>query len=523
MVASENSLRLLLLVFVGVGACGGSTERAAGATGTGGHAPSGAAGGTGDAAGLAGAVQSSAGATQSSAGGAQNAAGTGGVVTISEPICSTPTPIAPPSLASDCVVVARTVDPESTCGAADCPIIRAFDLSCEYRTYYPQLSVLDDRTLLLVTSGANAWENRLLTVTDTEREVSQVDAVQGVTYRLSNAFGTTWVVGGDWPEIVAVSANGGTWLQSTVVRDPILGSASLAAAALVDETLGYVAYRMETLDIPHLVTWDGSSWTDEILTDTGTDHLFLSVDADGLPWTAWVADGTEGEPQIVLRDPRGVTQPVYVGTQDWPGAFGQSVSMLPGGVDGRDAYPTLAFLDDNGINVARRGAGSEAGWSAVVLSESSPGNTTTDCPDTYSFDPDPCGDLTSCTTQVEGNGACYGLAHTESQGTFAVWVSYSSSADSMLSVIVEDGELPRFFCRPTETTGSGTAELVLARVGDTEPTFTRYRFDLGGGLLHRRQPVVVAARGDTLIVAAVVSGGNNPALTYFEIDATRVT
>ena len=101
-----------------------------------------------------------------------------------------------------------------------------------------------------------------------------------------------------------------------------------------------------------------------------------------------------------------------------------------------------------------------------------------------------------------------------------IWLSFSSLADSLLSVSVIRGEMPLFYCDATQTTGSGTAELVLARVGATEPVLTRYRFDLDAGLLHLHKPVTVAARGDTLVVGAEVSGGDNPALTYFEIDST---
>lgn len=61
----------------------------------------------------------------------------------------------------------------------------------------------------------------------------------------------------------------------------------LSDAATVDETLGYGAYRLGTKGIPHLVTWDGACWTDEMLTDAATHQLRLGVDADGLPWMAW--------------------------------------------------------------------------------------------------------------------------------------------------------------------------------------------------------------------------------------------
>jgi hypothetical protein len=476
---------------------------AAGAGGSGGETP----------------VATPIGGGPSAAGGASSAAGG---VTVSEPLCSTPTTVDPPSPADDCVVAPRIIDPESTSGAAACPITRAFDLSCEGGIDDPRLSSLGDRTLLLV--DGSGWAGaRLLTVTDTETEVSQIDALHESPYRLSSTTAGTWYVARAWSGIIAVYGNGETWSESTVVSDPSSGWARVSDAAMVDETQGYVAYRQEVMGIPHLVTWDGACWTDEVLTDAATRQLYLAVDADGLPWTAWVQQDTEGGVQIVLRDPTEATRPVHVATEGWRvTASTRSVIMLPGGLDGQDPYPALAVFDGDGINVVRRDSGSQAGWSAVVLPDSSPGSIETDCPGWPSDDSDPCEGLTSCTTQVEGNGGYFGLARTASQGAFAVWVSYSSLADSMLDVTVDGDDLLYLVCTISETTGSGTAELVLARLGDDEPVLSRYRFDLDGGLLSLWQPLAVAARGDTLVVTAVVSGGDSPALTYFEIDATQL-
>ncbi len=447
--------------------------------------------------------------------------GTGGV-TISEPLCSTPTTVDPPSSVDDCVVVPRTIDPDSTCGAADCPITRAFDLNCEGGIDDPRLSFFGDRTLLLVDGGGLAGA-RLLTVTDTEAEFSQIDALPESPYRLSSTTARTWYMARAGSGIIAVSGNGETWSESRVVSDPSSGWARVSDAAMVDETQGYVAYQKEVTGIPHLVTWDGACWTDEVLTDAAIRQLYLAVDADGLPWTTWVQQDTEGGVQIVLRDPTGVTQPVHVASEGWRvTASTRSVIMLPGGVDEHDPYPVLAVFDGDGINVVRRDSGPQAGWSAVALPDSSPGSIESDCPGWPSDDSDPCEGLTSCTTQMEGNGGYYGLARTASQGIFAVWVSYSSLADSMLDVTVDGDDLLYLVCSITETTGSGTAELVVTRLGDDEPVLTRYRFDLDGGLLSLWQPVAVAARGDTLVVTAVVSGGGNPALTYLEIDATQL-
>ncbi len=482
------------------GGAAGSTAAQGGADDTGGGATSGADGGV-------------------ATGGAATAGAAGAAA--SSRLCPTASAVPAPSAADDCRVTPRTIDPERNCGGGSpCPITRAFDLDCGFDWRTPRLSVSEDRTRLLL-RGAY-WITHLVGVTDTDATVATIDRLSGAEDRISStASGPTWYFSGDSEGIVALSERGDAWYSSAVVLDPEETWVDLADARMADEARGYVLYRMGP-GAPHLVTWDGACWTDESLGSDPAVDLSLGVDDRGLPWTALVTADAEGLEAVTLRDPGGVLEPVPAAPVG-PYAGGSHVKVLPGGLDGADASLALALRSAAGIEIQRRDPG--IGWSAQVLPGSAPGEGTSDCPPWVdNVDPDPCaGQPTSCSTELAGAGWPFDLARTESRGTFAVWVSYASTAESTLgNVNIDSGEMPHFACLPIETSGSGTAELVVARLGDAEPVVTRFPFELGGGLLHLTQPVAAAARGDTLVIVAVLSGGDPPALTYLEIDTTSL-
>ncbi|GEM_PF-1996964 len=448
-------------------------------------------------------------------GGAVSAGAAGAAAAIR--LCPTAAAVPAPNAADDCRVSPRAIDPERNCGGeSPCPITRAFELDCGFEGGTPPLSVGEDRSRVLLT-------NRLVVVTETDVTVTAVEGLRGVEDRMSGlAAGTTWYFSMDYPGIVALTERGDTWRRSDVVLDPEETWVDLDDARMADEARGYVLYKMWPGAAPHLVTWDGACWTDEALSSEPAVDLSLGVDDRGLPWTVLVAGNAEGLEAVTLRDPAGALDSVPAAPVG-PYAGGSHVKLLPGGLDGADTFPTLALRSAAGIEILRRDP--ELGWTARGLPGSAPGVGTSDCPSRVdSVDPDPCaGQPASCATELAGAGWPFDLARTETRGTFAVWVAYESRADSILDNVVTDrGEMPQFACLPTETTGSGTAEVIVARLGDADPVVRRFSFDLDGGLLHLTQPVAVAARGDTLIVTAVLSGGNPPALTYLEIDTTSL-
>jgi hypothetical protein len=82
-----------------------------------------------------------------------------------------------------------------------------------------------------------------------------------------------------------------------------------------------------------------------------------------------------------------------------------------------------------------------------------------------------------------------------------------------------EGEMFISYCRRTETAGSGTADLVVARLTEAEPVLTRFRFDASSAVRAADYPVNMAARGETLLVAATLSSDAARRLTYLEIDS----
>jgi hypothetical protein len=76
-----------------------------------------------------------------------------------------------------------------------------------------------------------------------------------------------------------------------------------------------------------------------------------------------------------------------------------------------------------------------------------------------------------------------------------------------------------FYCRWTETSGTGTADLVIARLTGSEPILTHFRFVMSSAVMYLTNDVLMVARGDTLVVAAYLSGDTVPTLTYLEIDS----
>jgi hypothetical protein len=162
----------------------------------------------------------------------------------------------------------------------------------------------------------------------------------------------------------------------------------------------------------------------------------------------------------------------------------------------------------------------DAGWLERILQGSARGGTTGDCPsEDRWYDSNPCSGLTSCTEQLGDTSEGFGLARTESGRSFASWVAYSSQGSYTLTEEVYWGEMPVAYCSRFEAGGSGTADLVVARLTEAEPVLTHFRFDTGSALPARDYLVAMAARGETLLVAAMLSGDPTRALTYLELDS----
>jgi hypothetical protein len=337
----------------------------------------------------------------------------------------------------------------------------------------------------------------------------------------TDSSGAKWLFSGETPGITAVRGTDAAWTRATVVAqpDPPWGDGPiLTDARMVDDGLGYLAYNMRGDWAPHLVTWDGSCWTDQRIGEPQVVTMVVDTDAEKQPWAAWISmEYPSRVESLYLRSPSGDTQNLLANlTADAPGA---PLRLLPGGLDGTAAFPAVAANFSDGIRVLSNATGS--GWQSLVLPESAPSYAGAgDCPSvppSYDYG-NPCAGMTTCTEQSSGVGSGFGLARTQSGAAFVAWVTYSSQGTYALKEAADGGEMPQWYCSWTETSGTGTADLVVARLTDSEPALTHFRFAMGGAVRYLTNDVAMVARGDTLVVAAYLSGDTVPTLTYLEID-----
>jgi len=460
------------------------------------------------------------------AGGAETAA--------TSAVCPAEQKVGAPTLSTDCQIAIRHVDPASTCGGANCAITKALDLTCAFLPDAPWISATADGAVVLVTTSDS--DNikalaRLMTVEASSSRVEDVPALadprMGLPYFsiLNDAFSTAssgakWLFAGETPGITALHGTNAGWTRSTVVSlSDFNQEAYLTDVRMVDDRQGYLTYYSGDIWKPHLVTWDGSCWTDQLIGEAQVETMVVETDAEKRPWVAWtsIEDSSRVE-SLNLRSPSGDTQNLLANlTADAPGAL---LRLLPGGLDGTAAFPAIVANFSDGIRVLSNTT--DSGWQSLVLPEWAAATAGAgDCPEvapssSYS---DQCAGMTSCTYQSSGVGSGFGLARTQSGATFAAWVNYTSQGTYALKEAAYGGEMPQWYCSWTETSGTGTAELVVARLTAPEPTLSHFRFVMGGAVRYLTNDVAMVARGDTLVVAAYLSGDTVPTLTYLEIDS----
>ena len=467
------------------------------------------------------------------------AADAGGAETAgSSALCPVEQKVAAPALSTDCQVVVRAIDPALACGSADCAITKALDLTCTSLPAAPWLSATADGAVTMVrTSYGDPGEAlaRMMTVGAASSRVEDVPALAGSVRALpdysilrgafsTNANGTKWLFSGESPGITVVRGTDAGWTKATAVAepDPPWGDGPiLNDAKMVDDRLGYLTYNMRGDWAPHLLTWDGSCWTDQRIGEPQVDTIVVETDAQKQPWVAWISTQYPAQVQSVyLRSPSGDTQNLLANvTSDAPRA---PLRILASGLDGKAAVPAVAANFRDGIRVLSENSTTDAGWQSLVIPESATAYTGAgDCP---SVPPSQdfgnhCSGMTSCTYQSSGVGSGFDVARTQSGALFAAWVAYSSQGTYALQEVAEGYEFPTFDCGWTETSGTGTADLVVARLTGPEPALTHFHFVMGSAVRYLINDVVMVARGDTLVVAAYLSGDTVPTLTYLEIDS----
>jgi len=458
------------------------------------------------------------------AAGAGDVADAGGAGTAgTSAVCPVGQKVGAPALSTDCQIAVRSIDPASTCGSTDCAITKALDLTCTAPSAAPWISATADGAVVLVRTYDSDNFKALARLMTVEAADSRVEDVPTLADALStNSIGAKWLFAVETPGITALHGTDAGWTKSTVVSlSDFSQEAYLTDVSMVDERQGYLTYYSVDIWKPHLVTWDGSCWTDQLIGEPQVETMVVDTDAEKRPWVAWIStEYPSGVESLYLRSPSGDTQNLLASlTADAPSA---PLRLLRGGLDGTAAVPAVAAKFSDGIRVLSNTT--DAGWQSLVLPESaaavaSAGN----CPSVPpSQDPgtDICAGMTSCTYQLSGVGSGFGLARTQSGAAFAAWVIYSSQGTYALKQALEGNEFPTQYCSWTQTSGTGTADLVIARLSGSEPTLTHFRFVMGGAVRYLTNDVAMVARGDTLVVAAYLSGDTVPTLTYLEIDST---
>jgi hypothetical protein len=457
-------------------------------------------------------------------------------------VCPVEKKVEAPTLSTDCQIAIRRFDPALTCANTDCAITKALDL-----TYLstPDQTSLSDMGISVTTNGSvvmfRTYDNyaietraRIMTIAATDSRVEDLSdtALPTSTWSSASAVdssGAKWLFAGDGNgAIIAARGTNAGWTRTTILPSSFSDNAgaNLTGASMVDDILGYLTYTGIRDQAPHLVTWDGSCWMDEAIGRPKVQSMVVQSDSDEQPWVAWISTQDSGAESLHLRSPNGDTQDLLAQVKTDARMDGKTIRLLPGGLDGTASVPTVVVRFTDGIRAFLGSQKTDSGWTTLLLPESAPAYAgTNDCisggaPDFGNFDA--CAGMTTCSGQGSGAGAGFDLARTHSGAVYAAWVIYSGQATYAPKTLCErsTGEMgPRCYCGYTETSGTGKADLVVARLTGSEPIVSHFPFDMGGAVRFD-SAVAMAARGDTLVVAAYLSDQTVPTLTYVEIDST---
>lgn len=467
---------------------------------------------------------------------ASGAAGAAGVSTV----CPVGTRVDAPTSSANCQVASRPFDPVLTCGTVDCAITKTLDMTCALT---PHLSWLSDAGIyvandsIVVTARTHDIDEnetiaRVMTVAPTDSRVEDLsnEALPTSSVRSSassvSASGTKWMLASNGDGMIIAALGTGTqWSRMTVVPSSfgMEAGGDVTSASAVDDQLGYFTYSGIHDQAPHLVTWEGTCWADQVIGKPKAKAMVVAPDVNKQPWTAWISQHDSGLEKLNLRSPKGDTQELHALTTTDSAMGKTSIRLLPS-VDGVAALPTVVVRLAEGIIVFSRSPSANSEWTSLVLPESAPYYTNaSDCASEtlprIAYD-DACSGFTICSGQASGAGAGFDIARTESGAVFVAWVIYSGQATYAPKLICYGrGQMgPECYCGNIQTRGSGTAELVIARLTESQPMLTHFHIDMGGAVWFGHS-LAMAARGDTLVLAGFLRDQSVPTLTYLEIDS----
>jgi hypothetical protein len=519
----------------------GSTDGAAGAT----TGVGGASGATADASGAAGMVHVVVDAGQDAGSDAQaDAAIDAGADGVDESSDATPDDGAAPCLltlnavdasvpaacvqqtptTSFCGITMDTIVPATLCpGAASCPATLLAQLSCDGGLANPPMWLVpraDGASILFdvgSSQSADLADGQLFTI------------VSGGTSRVENfpliINGTLTRDGAGITNYFAGSPTGGWrfrqradgWAREDIPADPAAEFPEVQAARAVDDQHAFAVVNAGgNLQIAARdpTGWHTTPVPGTLVTEFG---VAMELDAAGHPWLATVGSHDPGDTDYLdLVSAAGTLD--TVGAVDLTGFFPAALALLPGGLVGTDARPSIAFPQADGIHFAR--ATGASGWVQTLV----PGSTakavvTTECPEPLVKATGAICQRGSCDAHSTGSAGGFGVARTTEGNTYAAWLAIDATDTYQLlpdqgpcgsSCTCEIGNL---------LSRSGSSDLVIAGLpvdGVSVPPATRFHFaDATDGV----GTIAMAARGNTLLVAVYVGLDSKIDVRYLEIDA----
>ncbi len=464
------------------------------------------------------------------AGGAQSDGGSAVVSAAgkSPRLCPVEESIAAPPKADGCTVTPAELEPEFSCESDGCPITKALDIDCRAPLAEPRITANADSAWVIVRTESASANAQLVTVTANESRVQPLAAPLPSRALAADRSGCLWVFDADAYRLWTLRSMSDAWHRAMLTIDTPLEPAIITSAFMVDGGVGYVTFLVNGIE-PHLATWDGTCWTDAKLGDGSNEQFLVKGDQHARPSVAWEAIGTAGfvigTRSITVSNPRSGMPDEHIvlplspqGTLEYGSP---RLRLLAGGLNGTDAFPTVALKLWDGIALFTYDTSVDSHWATQTLPASEPAAATGNCPEMANHGGLPCDGLITCSERVHGTGSDFDLVRTQAGGWYAAWLEYDSDATYDIERVDIGGEMFITHCVRHETSGAGPRDLVSAQHTSSEPVLHRFRL-YEGDVQSTKDGIGMTTRGDTLLVAAILNRSGTPILRYLEIDSTRL-
>jgi hypothetical protein len=509
----------------------GGRDGGVGGQGRGGNT-SGGTSGSGNG-GTAGAREQSGGNAGTANGGSSPGVGGQVVAAGAGPVCEDHVPMDAPAIATDCPITERVIDESTVCDAT-CPITKSLDIACSMDS--------GPRRVIATTEGAVLQlADRLVTINNDGQEVHALPQNEFLLARTQT--GQTWFIGRKSSERVEVHRNGNTWTSATIRNGVESYGTSADEFLVVDDAR---RYALSSQSYSEFVTlWDQSCWHDVNLDFDRFSDPAIGVDTQGNLQVAVNAhNDTNNTVELHLLDSDGLDTLVWETEEgDTSSAPWEILEIVPGGYSGSELLPLIVTRQDDGIHILH--ASEDDIWENRLLS-SMPGLSVlkdTDCPSDFQAPGigmayGNCAySAFTCHSAITGFGDGLQVVRAASGGLFAVWVEYEGEGSHVYSehcweTTNLDGGFGELLCdcQMDSQSFAGTADVVVARLTETELVSTRLHFPMDSALFPATGDNMAAATQDNTLVLsasfaeAETSAGvtSYPKTLYLEIDTSQL-